>query len=263
MAFSPLEVASVRIISAALFMLPFVIRKFARWRKGELFYLFIVGFTGSLFPAILFAVAQTRLASSVTGVLNATTPMFVAIIGALFFGNKITFYAIIGILIGFAGSAVLITGFSWESFAHINSYALFVILATLCYGINLNIIKFRLKNVKPLDITGISVVMVLPLATLALFFFTDFTSKSWESVLNINLLAVVVLGVLGTGVALLLFNKMVKISSPVFAGSVTYLIPIVAVLWGLLDGESLLFYQYAGLLFIITGVLLINRKTNK
>lgn len=260
LAFSALEVGSIRVISAALFLLPFVFNKFTRWSKKELFYLFVVGFNGSLFPALLFAVAQTRLSSSLTGILNAMTPVFVLIIGLLFFRQKTNIYGLFGIAIGFVGSAILITGFSLESFKNLNSYAFLIILATLCYGLNLNIIKFKLKNVNPTDITGISMALALPSAAVVLLFFTDFATKSWDAIVNPEFLAIIVLGIVGTAIALLLFNKLVKLRSPLFAGSVTYLIPAVATLWGFLDGETLLFYHFAGLVSIISGVLLVNRK---
>lgn len=255
-----LEVASIRVISAGLFMLPLVIRRFAVQQRSDWLYLFVVGFSGSFFPALLFAVAQTQISSSLSGVLNSLTPVFVLLIGALFFKQRISIFGFGGVSIGLLGSVLLISGFSFSTLWNANAYALFVVGATICYGVNLNIIKFKLVKLSPLSITGISVLLVFPLAVFVLLGFTDFSSRAATVFLSWELWAVVLLGVAGTGIALLLFNKMVKISSPLFAGSVTYLIPVVAIFWGLLDDEKLLFYHYLGLVLIITGIILINKR---
>jgi len=151
-------------------------------------------------------------------------------------------------------------GFNFKGINNINYYALFVVLATMFYGINLNFIKFRLRGLHPLDITSISLVMVLVPASIYLLGFSSFTSKVTHAIHLSSLLYVLLLGVLGTGIALILFNKLVKISSPVFTSSVTYLIPVVALAWGFLDGETMFVHHFTGFLLILIGVLLINRK---
>jgi len=142
-----------------------------------------------------------------------------------------------------------------------NFFALFVVAATILYGINVNILKFNLSELNPVAISSISIFSVGPLAAVQLFFFTDFTSKielGGKALLALGYLSI--LGIIGTSLALMLFNKLIKITTPLFSSSVTYLIPIVAVFWGIIDGEELTLMHYLSMLIIIGGVYLINKK---
>ncbi|WP_215225267.1 DMT family transporter [Echinicola shivajiensis] len=265
--FSAGEVGAYRIVSAAIVLLPLSIPKLKKLNKKQLFNLVIAGMVGSFIPAFLFATAQTQISSSITGVLNALTPLFVVIIGALFFGARITTRNSIGLIIAFLGVLVLIsvkTGAGFSGLTDINAYALLVILATVCYGINLNIIKHWFVKLRPVEITAISLLLVLPVALGYLLFATDFTHKL-SHIEGAKLAAgyLTILGVLGTAFALIIFNGLVKIASPVFASMVTYLIPIVAIAWGVIDGEVLLPGHYIGILAVIAGVWIGNRKKAK
>ncbi|MEN2281840.1 DMT family transporter [Algoriphagus sp. SE2] len=262
--FSPGEVGAYRIVAAATFLLPLSLPRLKNLNRHQIFYLVIVGLVGSFIPAFLFAKAQTQLSSSLTGVLNALTPLFVVIIGAIFFGSKITRRNGIGLAIAFIGVFILVTvkeGTGFDAFSGINAYALFVISACICYGFNLNTIKYKFELLKPIEITAISLLMVLPMALIFLIVGTDFSFKvanipgAWKSIGYLTLL-----GVLGTALALIMFNVMVKRVTPVFASSVTYLIPIVAIMWGVMDGEVLLFGHYIGIVAVILGVWYGNRK---
>jgi drug/metabolite transporter (DMT)-like permease len=262
--FSPGEVGAFRIVAAGLVLLPLSLPRIKNLNKRQVKNLLIVGLVGSFIPAFLFAKAQTQLSSSLTGVFNAMTPLFVVVIGALFFNAKITRRNTIGLIIAFLGVVVLLTvkeGSGWGTFTDINSYALFVLLACVCYGVNLNIIKYRFVELKPVAITAISLLMVLPMALLYLFALTNFSFKIMH-VEGAMVAAgyITLLGVMGTALALMLFNIMVKVATPVFASSVTYLIPIVAIFWGLLDGEVLLAGHYLGFIAVILGVWIGNRK---
>ncbi|WP_057939622.1 DMT family transporter [Algoriphagus resistens] len=262
--FSPGEVGAYRIVAAAAFLLPLSIPRIKNLDKSQIKNLIIVGLVGSFIPAFLFAKAQTQLSSSLTGVLNALTPLSVVVIGALFFSSKITRRNGIGLAIAFIGVFILVTvkeGSGFGAFADINSYAFYVILACICYGFNLNIIKYRFQKLKPIEITAISLVMVLPAALIYLMAGTQFSYK----VVNIDgalpaLGYLTLLGVMGTAIALIIFNVMVKTATPVFAASVTYIIPIVAIFWGVLDGEVLLLGHYIGIIAVILGVWFGNRK---
>ena len=262
--FSPGEVGAYRIVAAATFLLPLSIPRIKNLDKTQIKNLIIVGLVGSFIPAFLFAKAQTQLSSSLTGVLNALTPLSVVVIGALFFHSKITRRNGIGLAIAFIGVFILVTvkeGAGFGAFAGINSHAFYVILACICYGFNLNIIKYRFQKLKPIEITAISLIMVLPAALIYLMAGTQFSYK----VVNIEgaltaLGYVTLLGVMGTAIALIIFNVMVKTATPVFAASVTYIIPIVAIFWGVLDGEVLLFGHYIGIVAVIIGVWFGNRK---
>jgi len=262
--FSPGEVGAYRIVAAATFLLPLSIPRVRNLSRKQILNLLIVGLIGSFIPAFLFAKAQTQLSSSLTGVLNALTPLFVVVIGALFFSSKITLRNGIGLGIAFIGVLVLVTvkeGAEFGAFESINAYALFVILACVCYGFNLNLIKYRFEKLKPIEISAISLLVILPLALIYLMAGTNFSYKVVHVKGAMEALGyLTLLGVFGTALALILFNIMVKKVSPVFASSVTYLIPIVAIFWGVLDGEVLLLGHYLGIAAVILGVWFGNRK---
>ncbi len=255
-AFSAGEVGALRIAFASLFLLPFSLPRVRQIRRKQWFWLGVVGMFGSLIPSFLFAIAQTRIPSSVAGILNALTPLFTLIIGMVFFTQRSHIRTVTGIIIGFAGCLVLIMSGTEHGPGAINWYALFVVCATVFYGANLNIIKFRIHELTSRTITSISLLIAGPAAITYLLLFTPFTTHvSQPEALN-PLMAVAALGIVGTAFALILFNQLVKITSPVFTSSVTYLIPMVAVFWGLLDGERLLPGHFLGLGLIICGVYL-------
>lgn len=258
-AFDAGQVGSLRIIAAAVFLLPFAIQRMKRAKRKHFVVLLTLGFTGSLIPAFLFAMAQTRIDSAIAGVLNAITPFWVIMLGALFFYQKINLRIAIGLFVGFAGTTLLVIA-GKEGLGNVNLYGLFVIAATVCYGLNLNLIKFKLSELDAITITSVSLVMTGPIAILYLLASTDFMSiiGTGDQVMT-SFGAVVLLGVLGTAVALVLFNKLVLIKSPVFASSVTYLIPIVAVAWGIIDGEKIVTGQLMGMGLILAGVFIANR----
>lgn len=253
------EVGALRILSAAIFLLPLSLRNIRKASRNQYVLLFTVGMFGSLLPAFLFAAAQTRLPSSVAGILNALTPLFTMLIGVIFFTQRLSLRTLAGLLIGLGGTAYLILAGSDSGLEGINYHALLVVLATIFYGANLNIIKYKIPDLTARAITSISLLFVGPIAAVYLFTLTDFTAHLNESNLW-PILSVIILGVLGTAVALILFNELVKITTPVFTSSVTYLIPVVAVFWGLADDESLMPYHLIGMGLIIAGVYLINRK---
>lgn len=261
--YSPGEVGALRIVFAGLVLLPLSLPRLKGLNKRQVKNLIVVGLVGSFIPAFLFAKAQTQLSSSLTGVFNAMTPLFVVIIGALFFKSRITRRNAIGLVIAFLGVVILlmVKEGGLGNFSEINAYALLVLLACACYGLNLNIIKYRFVELKPVAITAISLSIVLPLALIYLFTSTQFSFKILHvegAVQAAGYLAI--LGIVGTALALILFNVMVKIATPVFASSVTYLIPIVAIMWGLLDGEVLLAGHYFGIIAVIFGVWVGNRR---
>ena len=262
--FTPGEVGAYRMVAAASLLLPLSLPRIKQLSKTQVVHLLITGLLGSFIPAFLFPIAQTQLSSSLTGVLNALTPLFVVLVGALFFNTSITRRNGLGLAIAFAGVLVLVTfkeGASWESLTDINAYALYVIAACICYSINLHFIKARFTQLKSIEISSISLLLILPLALVYLLAGTEFSSKlstqpqAWEA-----LGYVTILGMVGTATALILFNIMIKSASPFFASLVTYTIPIVAILWGVLDGEVLLFGHYLGIAAVILGVWIGNRK---
>lgn len=261
--YSPGEVGALRIVFAGMVLLPLSLPRLKGLNKRQVKNLIIVGLVGSFIPAFLFAKAQTQLSSSLTGVFNAMTPLFVVIIGALFFNSRITRRNGIGLFIAFLGVIILmmVKEGGLGNFNEINAYALLVLLACACYGLNLNIIKYRFVELKPVAITAISLSIVLPVALIFLFTTTQFSFKVLHVEGAVPALGyIAILGIVGTALALILFNVMVKVATPVFASSVTYLIPVVAIMWGLLDGEVLLAGHYFGIVAVIFGVWVGNRR---
>lgn len=260
--FSAGELGSIRVAAASIFLLPIALTKLKDLKAAHFAKLFASGMMGIFFPAFLFALAQTRLESSVTGIMNSLTPICTLLIGVGFFHQHFRRQSIIGIVIGFAGTIILILANTGGKIADINFFAVFVILACVFYATNLNFIKYQITDLKALTITSVSLMLIGPLAAIYLFGFTEFTDKLANHHKAWNALGyVLLLGFMSTSLATILFNKLVKISSPLYTSSVTYLIPVVAVLWGLFDGETLFFGHFAGMIAIVGGVYLANRKT--
>jgi drug/metabolite transporter (DMT)-like permease len=259
--FAPDEVGALRVTSAALFLLPAALVRIKELTKDNYWKLFLSGMMGIFIPAFLFAIAQTRMDSSVAGMLNTLTPIFTLLIGAIIFQQKFKTLAVVGILLGFLGAILLMFARSGGSLGAINVFALLILVACILYGANLNFIKYKITDLKALTITSISLLLISPLAVIYLFGFTDFVTKvqtvegAWRACGFI-----VLLGIMSTAIATFLFNRLVKISTPIFASSVTYLMPIVAVGWGLLDGEFLGIGHFIGMAAVIVGVYLSNRK---
>lgn len=259
--FAPNEVGALRVTAAGLFLLPAALVRIKELTKDHYWKLFLSGMMGIFIPAFLFATAQTRMDSSVAGMLNTLTPIFTLIIGSLIFKQKFRTLAIIGILLGFIGAIVLMFARSGGELGAINVFALLIVIACVFYACNLNFIKYKITDLNALTITSVSVLLISPLAIVYLLGFTEFTTKlgSVEGVWKACGF-IVLLGIMSTAIATFLFNRLVKISTPLFASSVTYLMPIVAVGWGLLAGESLGLGHFIGMAAVIGGVYLANRK---
>lgn len=258
--FSPLEVGSLRIFLAFLAFLPVLVFHFKKLPKGLFAWLLLAGLVGSFVPSLLFSLAGSKLQSSVSGMLNATTPLFTVLVGSLFFQQRFALDKWIGLMIGLAGALVL--GFvNATGSLSLNWYVLPVAFATLLYAFNVNLLKTRLGHVPPVVLSAATIVMVGPLAGALLFGYTDFHQKlttipeAWPAAGY-----VAILGLFGTALALVLFNKLIQISNPLTASSVTYMMPVISVLWGVVDGEPFHLIQLVGLGAILVGVWLVNRR---
>lgn len=259
--FAPGELGALRVTAAFVFLLPIGIMKLKDLKPGDHAKLFAAGMMGILIPSFLFAFAQTKIESSIAGILNTLSPLFTMIMGAMFFQQRFKKFAIVGIIIGFGGTVLLMLSRSGGSISGMNYFALLVVLACLLYGTNLNWIKAKLLHLGSLTITSVGLLFIGPMAAIYLFGFSGFFDKmeqapgAWAA-----LGFVVLLGFMSTAIATVLFNKLVKLSTPLYASSVTYIMPIVSVMWGVLDGESLYIGHFIGMAFIIGGVWLANRK---
>jgi drug/metabolite transporter (DMT)-like permease len=254
------EVGSIRVVAAAIFLLPFAVMRLKELSGSQFAKLFASGLMGIFFPAFLFATAQTRLESSVSGILNSLTPICTLVIGVVLFKQPFRSKSVLGIIIGLIGTVILVLA-NYGSVGGLNLFAFLVIIACVFYAVNLNFVKYKIADLKALTITSVSILLISPLALIYLLGFTDFTTKVSATPEAMTALGyIVLLGIMSTSVATILFNLLVKISNPIFTSSVTYIIPIVAVGWGLLDGEHLLLGHFIGMGAIIGGVYLANKK---
>jgi drug/metabolite transporter (DMT)-like permease len=259
--FSPDEVGALRVAGAFIFLVPIAIQHLKELRNTDYWKLLLSGMLAVFIPAFLFAIAQTHLNSSLAGILNTLSPVWTMIIGAIFFHLRFRGWAIFGSAISFGGCVVLAMARADGGLGAFNSYALLIVLACACYGLNLNFIKFKMPGLPPMTIISVSLLLIAPLAYVYLFGFTDFTYRlantegAWR-----GLGFVMVLALMSTAVANLLFYKLLRISSPLFASSVTYVMPLVSVMWGVIDGEVLLFGHFMGMALILGGVYLANWK---
>ena len=254
-----LQLGSLRILFAAIFLMIIGFRSLAKIPKFKWKYIALTSMFGTFIPAYLFAIAQTQIDSSVSSILNSLTPLNTLILGALVFGLQFKRNQIFGILIGLAGSVLLILNGAIHHPEQNYYYAILVLIASICYAVNVNLIKKYLHDLSPLSITTGNF-MVLFVPAFIVLFFSGFFEIVGDVKVQESVLFIVVLGVVGTGIANILFFKLIQISSPVFATSVTYLIPVVAFCWGLLDNEMLTAVQFFGTFIILIGVYLSAKK---
>lgn len=258
---TPLQLGALRTVFAAIFLFSIGFRSVKTIRGKEWKWIAISAFVGTFIPAFLFAFAETEIDSGITSILNSLTPLITFVLGIFMFAIRFSKNQLIGVIIGLIGSIALI----WEG-SIINpdqnyGYAFLVVLATVGYGMNVNIIKKHLQHISPMAIAnGNFVVLVIP-ALLVLIFSNFFKSEVFTNkTMQDSILYMAVLAVLGTGIAKIMFNKLVQMSTPVFASSVTYVMPIVALFWGTWDGERFSFYQLLASGVIIFGVYLTNKN---
>lgn len=258
--FSPLQVGTLRISFAFLVMLPFAIKSLTTTLKQYWKKILVIGLFSNLIPAVLFSTAETGISSSLAGILNALTPIMTFIAGLLFFSIRIKRIQILGLLIGFTGSFALSFINSTGGLGKFNYYALYVVLATMMYGFSGNFIKKYLYGIHPITLTALAMFTMGPLSIIILFSSDFFERLSTNDGAVASLGFIFLLGAIGTAFALVLFNRLIQRTTAVFASSVTYLIPIMAVVWGFLDGEDFFALHIIGMGFIVIGVYLINKR---
>jgi drug/metabolite transporter (DMT)-like permease len=224
-------------------------------------WIIMTGFFGTFFPSYLFAFAETVIDSSVAAVLNGMTPFFTLILGLLFFNSSFKWMKIVGVLVGFGGTLILVSNEFTMRSGLSSWYTFLVMAATLCYSINVNLIKHKLQGVPALAIAlGNFIAILIP--AFGVLLFTDF---SWTKItsspqVSSSIGYILILSLFGTALAKVMFNELVSISTAVFSISIAYLLPIVAIAWGLLDGEQFTLIQWFGCALILLGVYLITDK---
>ena len=261
MAFSFIQVAAIRIFFAFVVLIPVIFRHFNKLNRTNIKSIALVGYAGIFFPAFLFTLAQTHISSALSGMLNSFSTLFALVVGILFYRNKPLPNQYFGIFIGLIGALALITGGDFSSIFGVNAYAFFVLIATFGYGVNANEVRFKLQKMNGIQITSLSFLLVGPPAGIILFS-TDLNA-AWQSpYFWPSLLAVLTLSGVGSVLSLFIFNNLIHHTSALFATSVTYIIPIFAILWGIFDGETINPIQIAGIAIVLFGVYMVNRKRN-
>ncbi len=256
------QLGSLRIIFSSIFIFLIAWRNIFTIKKIEWKWITISAFLGSFFPAFLFAFAEKEIDSSVASIINSIVPLNTLILGMIIFKIESTKRQIIGVLIGFFGTYLLISsGLKLNPDQNYN-YAGLVILCSFLYALNVNIIKKYLQHLSALTITvGHFTAIIFP--AILVFLFSDFEFSSLEKgEVKTSIFYVFILALFGTALAKIIFNKLIKISSPVFASSVTYSMLIVSIFWGIVDGEKFSIHQLIATLIIVFGVILTNKKSN-
>lgn len=254
------QVAGIRMLLASLVLLPYSIKNLKHLKKKDVKSLLVAGFIGSFIPAFLFTKAQTQIDSALAGMLNSMTPVFTLLVGMLFHRTKFLLLQVLGLVMGLLGAVGLITSGDGLEIGQVNPYALLIVLATCFYAININEVKARLSHLTGMQITSLAFFFTGPAALIYLLT-TDFTPALENPSWPIHLLALAGLGIVGTALAMVLMNSLIRYSSAVYASSVTYIIPIFAIMWGVLDGENITILHLACMIFILLGVYLINKKS--
>ena len=261
--FSSEQVGSLRMLFAALALLPISIGKLKKLSWKNILPLAIVGFCGNFFPAFLFTYAETGISSGLAGMLNSFTPIFTIIIGFLFFKTKLTNKQIIGTVIGTLGIIALVLTGKTASLNGDWDHILAIVLATLLYAISLTTIKNKLSNFNSFEITSLAFLIIFPFS-IGGFFLTD-TIQTFNSnpMANQGIFYIIILSIVGTALAVVLFNRIIAFSSALFASSVTYFIPMVAVLIGFTFGETINLWQVLSMLIVLSGVIIANISLKK
>lgn len=257
---TPFQLGALRTIITGIFLFMVGFKTLKTIEKQQWKWLALSGFLGSFFPGFFFAIAETEIDSSVVSILNSLTPLNTLLMGLAIFKITSTRRQILGVIIGFIGTSILILRGAELNPEQNYLFSGFVLLSTVMYAANVNIIKSRLHSVKPLAIaTGNYVTIFIP-AVIVLTMTGFFNKSTFDNpAIPMSLVYITTLSFFGTALAKVLFNNLIQISTPVFASSVTYIMPIVALMWGVLDGETFSWVQGFASMIILFGVYLSHR----
>jgi drug/metabolite transporter (DMT)-like permease len=256
--FSPVQVAALRVSFSFIFCIPFyrpALKAIPKEKYGHLIFLGVIGIG---IPAFLFSYSQTRINSAVSGIINSLSPLFTVLTGLLFWQITTPRVKLIGVMIGLVGAVVLVFGKGGFTLNGDMAYAILPVIATLFYGINSNYVKKQFPTTNPLHVTSLSIAFIGPPA-IAILFCTDFVARLHSPAALQGIGCVSALGFFSTLIGWLIFYRLIQRRDALFAASVTYLVPIIAISWGLLDGESLNIYHGIGMLLILVGVYFVSR----
>lgn len=255
---SAYQVATIRILSAGLVLLPVAIKQWKNIPLNKLGYVFLSGILGSFFPAYLFCLAETKIDSSLAGFLNSLTPVFTIFTGLLFFGQVFQLHKLVGVSIAMGGMVVLLFAKGSVNMQFL-SYAAFALVATVLYGLNINLVGRHLQQTSSLAVVAVSFALLLIPCFIILWATGYFSLPLLQKGVLYSSGASSLLGIMGTAVATILFYVLIKRSGGLFASMVTYGIPFIALSWGLLAGETINSWQIVGLIIILAGVYVTTR----
>ena len=261
--FNPYQVGALRVLVAGIILMPIAISKYKLFPKKHLKWLLLAAFTGNFIPMFLFPIAETEVSSSIAGIINSMMPIFVIIVGALIWKFATTKQQIVGTLISFTGVCLLAFGGDGEGGKLKLVPILLLLLATLCYALSTTTVKSKLMEVSSTVLSAFVFSFVLFFPSLIALSFTGFFSTfSFDKNNLTGLMFVSLLSIFGTGLAMMMNYRLLKVSSPLFASTVTLLMPIVAIIWGFLYGEKLGIIQFIGTGIIIAGLIFLRTKPN-
>ena len=257
---SPYQVASLRMVFSGIVLLPFAFKALQQIPKNKLGLVILSGIIGNFIPAYLFCIAETKIDSALAGILNSLTPLFTIIVGMLVFKISIDSKKIGGILLGLVGLCISVVAGKTLHFENI-SFSIFIILATICYGFNVNMVGKHMQNISAINIASLafsfSIIPGMIILYMTGYFSNDFTNPA---LLNATL-ASGTLGVINTSIASILFYVLVKRAGILFASTVTYAIPFVSLAMGLLYNEAIHPMRLLGLAIILCGVYIVNKRS--
>jgi drug/metabolite transporter (DMT)-like permease len=259
--FNPFQVGALRVLIAGIVLMPIAISKYKLFPKKHIKWLVLAAFTGNFIPMFLFPIAETEISSSIAGIINSMMPIFVIIVGALVWKFETTKQQIIGVFISFTGVCLLAFGGGDGTELKLIPIVL-LLVATLCYAMSTTTIKSKLMELSSTVLSSFIFSFVLFFPSLIALSLTGFFSEfTFSKDVMTGLMFVGLLSVFGTGLAMTLNYKLLKVSTPLFASTVTLLMPIVAIIWGILDGEKLTVMQFVGAIIIIAGLIFLRTKS--
>jgi drug/metabolite transporter (DMT)-like permease len=255
--FSPVQVGAMRIALSGLAFIPVFLFSRVNFPKGKVWIITLIVLTGNGIPAFLFALAETRLGSAVTGVLNSLTPIFAVLMGVIFFGTKLKKHHLVGLLLGCIGIVVLMIG---EKDWRVSSYVFFVILGTLCYGTSANLVKRFGQEIHPIALTSVGF-MVLGFIAVIILWLTGagpiiMQAETWQN----SMPSLILLALACTVFANILFYWLLQRTTAIFGSAIAYAIPCMALVWGMVDGERITLYQFGGFALIVGAVYALRRQ---
>ncbi len=260
--FTPFQIGAFRVALSGLILASLGISAMRKMPKKDLLWVILAGFFGNFLPMFLFPIAQTKVSSSLAGIINSLEPIFVLMLGFLIFRIKSKPTQVMGAFIGFLGAATLLYFSEVSTQESQIGFTLLMVFASASYALSALIIKLKLQHVKSIQVSS-SVFTFWMIPSLIILLFTDFFNVSFSSEALEALGYLSFLSIFGTAIGIILFYKLIQDTSAVFASTVSYLLPIVAVIWGVIDGEQFNFYYLLGAILILIGIYLIREKKKK